>query len=202
MLNEATMAETGQAAGFLPGNQQSNPDGRLRVVFGPFPHPNSDKSALEGRPIFDDILYITIYVPGERDVVHRKAHERDFARFPFQYQAWMNKKNQDYAGGTPLKVVPWLTLGQVKELEYFNCYTVEQLANMPDSNIAKFHGVQKLKQNAKDFLQAAKDAAPLIQMRSEMDQKDSQISALNEQIKALTERMDKMAAKEAAKEAA
>jgi len=87
-------------------------------------------------------------------------------------------------------------------LEYFNCYTVEQLANMPDSNIAKFHGVQKLKQNAKDFLQAAKDAAPLIQMRSEMDQKDSQISALNEQIKALTERMDKMAAKEAAKEAA
>lgn len=199
MLNEATMAETGQAAGFLPGNQQQqNADSRLRVVFGPFPHPNTDKTVQEGRPIFDDILYITIYVPGERDVVHRKAHERDFARFPFQYQAWLNKKNQDYAGGTPLKVVPWLSLGQVKELEFFNCYTVEQLANMPDSAAKNFLAIQKLKQNAKDFLQAAKEAAPLITMRAEMDQKDNQIAALNEQMTQLLARMDKMAAKEAA----
>jgi hypothetical protein len=193
MLNEATMSETAQAAGFLNGAQpnQQQADARLRVQFGPFPQINQEKTTAEGRPIYDDILYIMIYVPGERDVVHRKAYEGDKQRFPFQYQAYMNKQNQDTAGGTPLKVVPWLTLGQVKELEFFNCYTVEQLAAMPDSNISKFHGIQKLKQNAKDFLAAAKEAAPLIAMRAEIDQRDDQIAALQNQMADLVKRLDK-----------
>jgi hypothetical protein len=201
MYGEATISETSQAAGFLPGGNgqtQQQGDARLRVTFGPFAHPNLDKSALEGRPIYDEVLYITIYVPGERDIVHRKAYPNDHQRFPMQYQAYKNRENQDYAGGTPLKVVPWLTIGQVKELEYFNCYTVEQLANMNDSAIGKFHGVMKLKQQAKDYVQAAKEAAPLTAMRAEMDQKDGQINALTDQIKQLTARLDKMADKKAA----
>lgn len=194
---EASISETSQAAGFLPGGNgqnQQNADSRLRVTFGPFPQINEDKSGLEGRPIYDEVLYITIYVPGERDIVHRKSYERDYQRFPFQYQAYRNKQNQDFAGGTPLKVVPWLSLGQIKELEFFNCYTVEHLANMPDSAAGKFQAIQKLKQNAKDFLQLAKEAAPMTQMRAEMDQKDSKINTLEDQIRQLTARMDIMAA--------
>jgi hypothetical protein len=200
MIGEATIAETSQAAGFLPGGGQGQPsaDARLRVVFGPFAHPNADKSVLEGRPIFDEITYITIYVPGERDIVHRKAYQRDFDRFPFQYQAFLNKKSQDHAGGTPLKVLTWMSIGQVKELEFFNCYTVEQLANMPDSAAKNFLAIQGLKTRAKDFLQASKEAAPLLALRTELDQRDSQISALQAQINDLVKKLDKKADAKAA----
>lgn len=189
---EATMNETAQAAGFLPGGSgQQNGDQRLRVVFGYFPQIDQNESTAQGRPIYKDVEYITIYVPGERDIVHRKAWENDYNRFPMQYQAFKNKQNQDHAAGTPLKVVPWLSLGQVKELEFFNCYTVEQLANMPDSAASKFQAINKLKAQAKDFLEAAKGAAPAVQLRAELEQRDGKIKVLEDQMTELLSRLTK-----------
>lgn len=177
MRAEADYSMTDQAMG---GSAQMNEaDKRLRVHFGFFPHINQTKSAVEGRPIYDEIVYVTIIVPGERDVVHRPAWEKDYNRFPLQYQAFLNKKDQDAGSGTPLSVLTWLTAAQKKELEFFNCYTVEQLANLADSAASKFMGIQALKVRANDFLKAAKEAAPLLTMRAEMDKKDEQLSAAN-----------------------
>lgn len=177
-------AEYGITAQAMEGNR-AMPDSRLRVQFGLFPQIDQDASDKEGRPIYKEVEYITIMVPGERDIVHRAAWRMDYERFPQQYAAFKNKQNQDAASGTPLKLVPWLTLGQVKELEYFNCYTLEQLASMPDSSAQKFMQINKLKQLAKDHVQAAKEAAPLTAMRAEMDVKDSRIAALENQMKEL-----------------
>lgn len=181
-MHEATMGEMA-LADYAGGNRQAgNGDERLRVQFSTFPQINEDKSAQEGRPIFDEKEYITIMVPGERDVVHRAVWAKDLQRFPLQYQAFKNKQNQDTASGTPLKMVTWLTPGQVKELEFFNCHTVEQLANMADSAASKFMAIQRLKTLAKDYLKAAKEAAPLTAMRDELDKRDSQIAALQNQM--------------------
>lgn len=188
MLQEATYELTAQAF----NGQPSKDDGRLRVQFSLFPHLNEEKSSKEGRPIYDEREYIMIMVPGERDIVHRPVWNRDLERFPHQYQAFKNKQNQDAVSGTPLKVVPWLTLSQVKELEYFNCYTVEQLANMPDSTASKFMALQKYKQLAKDFLQAAKEAAPLTAMRAELEQRDNQLAAQQAQIVELAKQLEAM----------
>lgn len=190
-LAEAEFNLTAQAMDQMSG-QRSNHDARLRVQFGLFPEPDQEASVAAGRPIFRDAEYITIMVPGERDVVHRKAWRLDFERFPQQYAAFQQKRDQDAVSGTPLKAVTWLTQGQVKELEYFNCTTVEQLANMPDSTAQKFMQVNKLKQLAKDYLQAAKEAAPLTAMRAEMDKKDDQIAALSKQVADLAARTEEM----------
>lgn len=186
MLAEADYGLTDQA--MRKSNQGI--DSNLRVQFGTFPHLDQDASDKEGRPIYKEETYIMIMVPGERDIVHRPAWEKDYDRFPQQYAAFKNKQNQDHASGTPLKVVPWLSLGQVKELEYFNCYTLEQLATMPDSTAQKFLQINKLKQLAKDHIQAAKEAAPLTAMRAEMDQKDSQINILSQQVAALAKQVE------------
>lgn len=195
---EADYAMTADAM----GGQTNEADKRLRVNFGYFPHINQTKSTEEGRPIYDEIVYVTIMVPGERDVVHRPAWEKDYGRFPMQYQAFLNKRDQDAGSGTPLKMVTWLSAGQVKELEFFNCYTLEQLANLSDASAAKFMGVQSLKQRAKDFLVAAKEAAPLLTIRAEIEKKDqdlaAQARALEEQgarIKALEKALENMASK-------
>lgn len=186
MLAEAEYGITEQAL----RRNNTGVDANLRVQFDTFPHLDQDASDKEGRPIYKEEVYIMIMVPGERDIVHRPAWEKDYERFPQQYAAFKNKQNQDQASGTPLKVVPWLSLGQVKELEYFNCFTLEQLATMPDSTAQKFLQINKLKQLAKDHLQVAKEAAPLTAMRAEMDQKDGQIAALTNQVSDLAKQVE------------
>lgn len=184
---EADYGLTSQAMG--DRSQQSEGDRRLRVQFSMYPEIDQAASATEARPIYKDAVYIMIMVPGERDVVHRRAWEKDFDRFPQQYAAFKNKQSQDAVSGTPLKLVTWLTLGQVKELEYFNCFTVEQLANMPDSTAQKFLQINKLKQLAKDYLQAAKEAAPLTAIRAELDSRDNEIATMKKQIADLLKRV-------------
>ena len=179
-LQEATYGETAQAM-----DKVDKGDENLRVSFASFPHYNEAKSNAEGRPIFDMKTYVTIIVPGQQDVVHRVAWSKDFHRFPRQYQAFLNNQNQDQASGTPLRVLTFLQANQIKELEYFNCVTVEQLASLADNITGRFMGLQGLKQRAKDFLEEAAKQAPLVKMRAELEDRDAKISTMQEQMKQL-----------------
>src|SRR5687767_106182 len=107
--------------------KQSEADKTLFVQFNLEPHQNQEKTAKEGRPIFEEREYIMIMVPGDKDsIVHRPAMESDKQRFWDRYDRWKRKIGDERGSGTPLKMVPWLNSSQVKELEYFNCYTLEQ----------------------------------------------------------------------------
>lgn len=193
-LQEASFEMTAQAM----DRATSKDDEKLRVTFNNYPHLNQEESSKQGRPIYDEKTYVTIIVPGQQDIVHRLAWRMDFERFPKQYAAYKNNQNQDIASGTPLKLVPWLTLGQVKELEYFNCFSVEQLANMADSVASRFMGIQKIKQLAKDYLQAAKEAAPLTAMRAELDKRENDLTVATNTIAEMGKRLEALE-KEAAK---
>lgn len=165
-------------------------DKRLMVQFNHHPHLDQDASAKEGRPIYKDRVYVMIIVPGDKDsIVHRPAYEADFRRFPRQYAAFKNK-DQQAVEGTPLRLVPWLTASQIKELAYFNVITVEQLADVSDNLAPNFHGLQKFKRMASDMLKAAKEAAPLTEMRSQLEQRDSQIAALQQQVSELAKKLE------------
>lgn len=172
-------------------------DENLRVQFSLFPVYNKDKSDKEGRAIYDEQVFVTIIVPGQTDIVHRQAWERDFKRFPRQYQAFQANKDQDAASGTPLAVLTWLSAAQVKELEFFNVRTVEQLANMPDSVAGRFMAIQQLKARAKDFLDAAAKAAPLTRMRAEIEERDAKIGVLESALEQLKARLDAIEAEAA-----
>lgn len=166
---------------------RQNPDDRLNVKFSMMPVEDEEASSKEGRPIYKEKLFVTIIVPGERDVVIRQAWQKDFDRFPRQYAAFKNGQNQDAVSGTPLKIVPWLSQSQVKELEFFNCHTVEQLAELADTHAHKFQQIQKLRTLARDYLQAAREAAPLTAMRAELDKRDNEIETMKRQIQELSQ---------------
>jgi hypothetical protein len=178
MYQEATYDLTAQAFDRQPDKGDEN----LRVKFGNYPHFNSQKSNDEGRPIYDERCYVTIMVPGQQDIVHRVAWRKDYERFPKQYQAYKNDQDQDLVSGTPLTALTWLHANQLKELEYFNVKTVEQLANVADSTAGKFMALQNLKQRANDFLAASKDSAHLTQMRAELEDRDEKISTMQAQL--------------------
>lgn len=197
MLTEATYDATKMAFDQQNGVRQEEDDKRLLVLFSIRPHQNKEKSLLEGRPIYDDREFVTIMVPGDKDtVIDRPASQMDRDRFATRYAAFKNKHNQELASGTPLSSMTFLTAGQVKELEFFNCHTVEQLADLADSNSQRFMGIQQLKRMAQDFLRAAKEQAPLTAMRAALDQKDQELLEAKEAIKELAERLKAVEAKQ------
>lgn len=153
-------------------------DKSLNVTFSMEPHHNTEKSAREGRPIYDDREYVKIQVPGDKDsVVERPVTEIDRRRFADKYAAFKAGRSQELSG-TPLTAVAWMSKSRVRELEYFGVRTLEQLANMSDEAAQKFMGINLLRSYARDHIAAAAEAAPLVSMRTELEAKENEISAL------------------------
>ncbi len=182
---EADYGMTEQA--FIGGEQNARyaEDGKLFVTF--FKHPREDKAASlkEGRPIYKDDDYVRIMVPGDKDsIVVRPARTLDKQRFAKQFAAY-EAGEKEYLDGMPLKAWPMVSRGQVEELKYFGCHTVEQLADLADIHVQKFMGMGTLKDKAKAYIQAAKENAPIIQLNAALEERDSEISALHEAVEDL-----------------
>tara|TARA_R110000744_G_scaffold262996_2_gene377481 strand:+ start:2467 stop:3144 length:678 start_codon:yes stop_codon:yes gene_type:complete len=148
-------------------------------------HPSEDKekSAEEGRPIFSDKEYIRIMVPGDKTtLVQRPVRlgmfpKNDNHRFGTQYAAFKEGNGQNLSG-TPLAEWAMISRSQVKELEHFNCRTVEQLASMPDTAVQNFTGVSNLRTLAKRYLEDAKEGSAMTKMQAELDERDNRLDSM------------------------
>lgn len=144
------------------------------------------KSLEEGRPVFKDVEYIDIRVPGQRDsMACRPASARDIERFPRHYHAFKERTELPQEG-TPLSEWPAISRSQAEELSFYNVKTVEQLAELSDTHASQFMGIQALKRQAKDWLEVAKEQAAANNLRKELEQRDEMIASLQEQINELT----------------
>lgn len=153
-------------------------DERLAVRFFRKAKQNPDKTAAEGRPIFDEFDYIQIMVPGDRGSAHvRPIRPADLVRFRQQYDHWKETQNNDMVSGTPIDVLG-LSLAQVEEYRYFGVRTVEQMAELRDDICQKLMGAINIKQKAIAYLQIIKDEAPLRKVQVELDKRDNEIEAL------------------------
>lgn len=169
---------------------QDPADARLWVRFHLHPVQDQTASAAEGRPIFKELEYITIMVPGDKDnIVEREVWEQDRARFAKQYQHWKST-GQEAISGTPLEAYPGVTRAQVEELKFFGVRTVEDLAGIADAHAAKFMGIQALKQKAKTFLAAAAGSVPAHKVQADMEQKDMEIAALQRTLKEMGDKLE------------
>jgi hypothetical protein len=181
---------------------QSNPNSgseKLYVTFDLHQKHNKEKSDAEGRPIFDDVEYIRIIVPGDKqNEIHRPANDFERRRFARQY-AEFKAGTREAQSGMPLKEWTGISASQAKELEHFHVYTVEQLAGLSDANIQNIGPIRGLQAKAKDYLEKAAGNAPLEKMRAELTEKDSTISAMKQQMEAMGKRLDELTKAQAQK---
>jgi hypothetical protein len=168
--------------------QQFKDDAKLVVRFEFMPIKNHVKSIEQGRPVFDDVEYITIIIPGQRDNLVTEVTEQYRNRFAKQYENWKSR-TEDPTSGTPLKELPWMSVSQVAEFSALNVKTVEQLLGLSDAVAQKFMGFQQLKARAQRFLDAAKDAAPDLKMEAALQARDEQITLLQSQMQDLMKRL-------------
>jgi len=160
---------------------QSDDDKRLVVEFYMAAVKDEGKSAEAGRPIFNDVPMIKIITPGSRDVYTNKALQVYRERFPKHWDRFQRRIVQ-IVEGTPLEEVPFLTVSQIAELKALNCLTLEQLAGIADTHGSKFMGFNGIKAKAVAYLEAAKSAAPITQLKAELERRDAEIITLQQQV--------------------
>lgn len=175
----------------------TNPDAALVVDFYTRPVQNMFETTKQGRPVFSDVIYVRIQIPGMKESIHdtpaRMEHKQ---RFPIQWAFYENKTKGDAREiGTPLAEWPILTRSQAEEFRAMKFFTVESIANASDANIANLGMIggmspHALRQKAQAFLKSAADSAFPQQLAEEVAKKDTEIADLKAQIAAIAAKLE------------
>jgi hypothetical protein len=146
---------------------------------------NETKSAAEGRPIYDDTIFVKIFTPGDRNnIIDRPATEIDKRRFHKQFAAFQGNKEQ--VTGTPLAEWPIMSRSMTEELRYFGFQTVEQLAQASDEATSRMAGLASFKAKAIAYLElAAGSTKPIEKLTGDLEQVKAENRQLAEAVKQL-----------------
>lgn len=161
-------------------------DDSLFVVFYMGIVRDEEKTANEGRPIFNDVECVRIIIPGDKNLVNdRPASKADKQRFAKQYALFQQGKSEDeQVSGTRLSEWPAMSSrAQVHELAHLGIKTVEQLANVRDDIVGKVPGLMQLKQHAAVYLARAEKGAEAGKIAKRMQESDSEIESLKNSLK-------------------
>lgn len=177
-----------------------NPNSRLVVFFHKKAKKNNFRSEQEGRPIFDDVIYIKKMVPGDSlSIIDRPMYESDKNEFPMQWAHFQNKQEGDQmVSGTPLIEWPIISTAQAEELRAMKFYTVENIASASDAQLQRIGMMagmspHSFRDKARLFLNKAKDLADdskreeeLATLREEnakiKSETDAKLAAMQEQM--------------------
>lgn len=166
----------------------------ITPVFYFEPIKNPSKTAEEGRPIFDQVECVKLFVAGDQlNQITSPVDERIRERFPVQYAAWRDKKEAMHISGTPIRQWPLLQPNQIAEFEALKIFSVEALAQVPDVSLMKSQGLREWRDKAKVWLETNKDANVAVKyaeenarLRDDMEVLKKQLVELSEQVVSLS----------------
>jgi hypothetical protein len=168
-----------------------NADSRLAVKFEKREVQNADRTQEEGRPIFEEKIFIKIVVPGDSlSEIDRQVYESDKNRFPIQWANFMNRIGDDASySGTSLKEWPLITSTQAEELRGIKFHTVESIAMATDQSIQKLGMLAGMsphtfRDKAKAFLKMAKEGADVAQREEEINKLKEENAKIREETNA------------------
>lgn len=166
-------------------------DSNLFVQFFVKARKNNAKSETEGKPAFDNVEYVRILLPGDKNTeVIRPAHDGDRERFARQYAAFQAKRDQAMEG-TPIEQWPVMDPATVEMCKEVKLFTVEQIAGLNDQQIQKLGmGFRELQKKAKAFLAFAKDTALPQKQAAEIERLAADNADLKRQLAELAARVD------------
>jgi hypothetical protein len=174
----------------------NNPDSRLWVQFYRKPIENSYQSQLQQRPVFDDVDFVKIMVPGDKlSIIDTPVRDDHKKRFPVQWADYKNRtEGQSGISGTPITEWPRISAAQAEELRALKFYTVESIASASDAqlqHIGMIAGTSAFtfRDDARRFLSLALAAAKereadekLAQAKAELERKEAEFTAKMEEM--------------------
>lgn len=141
---------------------------------------NPRKSEEAGRPIHDDVEYITIFWPGDKTKeIVRPVRTEDKAKYAPEYTAFQEKREQ-LMSGTPLSAWGVLHESTVADLRAIKVFTVEQLAGLSELGIGNLGmGAHDMVAKAKAYLNKGTEAERL---RAQVAELTRQLADLQAQL--------------------
>lgn len=156
---------------------------------------DEEESEKVGRPIFRDVDFITIYIPGDNTLrIERPVRNSDKLQYPRLWEAYKSGHAAP-AVGTSIDELTFLPASLRATYKAAGVKTVEDLANMNDAAAQQFVGNHEHRRKAKAYLEAARGNAPIEAMSAELRKRDETIAALQAQMVALQEQMSKRQSK-------
>jgi hypothetical protein len=175
-------------------------DKNLLVSFYTKAVKNNFRSENEGKPCFDNVEYVKILLPGDKNTeVDRPATVDDKERFAQQYARFLQKK-EAVIEGTPLEHWPVMDPATVEDCKASKIFTVEQVADLSDMQIQKLGmGYRELSKKAKAFLEYAKDTALPQKQAAEIERLHADNGELKRQLAELAARVEAQETKKSRK---
>lgn len=137
----------------LAGDKSDNARPRfyLRPVYMRF------ESEKQGNPVYKDVEYVEIHVPGEiKNIVDRKVRDADKERWRPQYAAFKAQESKEF--GTPIHNLPNLHPSQIALMQHINIRSIEDLASLTDSGLETLGpGARELQKMATAYLEKSDD---------------------------------------------
>jgi hypothetical protein len=150
---------------------------------------NREKTAKEGRPIFDEIPSISIQWPGQDETV-RRIEPQDIHDYPELY-ARFKAGSEPVTEGTPLAEWPMMSGSAMRELQYLGFKTVEQLAAATDDVKRKLGPLSKFVKLAKDWLEAASSTQnDVAKMKQQLEKAEARAAALEHKLELFMQRVE------------
>jgi len=150
---------------------------------------NREKTAKEGRPIFDEIPSISIQWPGQDETV-RRIEPQDIHDYPELY-ARFKAGSEPVIEGTPLAEWPMMSGSAMRELQYLGFKTVEQLAAATDDVKRKLGPLSKFVKLAKDWLDAANSTQnDVAKMKAQLEKAEARAAALEHKLELFMQRVE------------
>ena len=154
------------------------------------------KSLEVGAPQFVQKDYVKVIFPGEKDFVDREVKENDKYRWPQQWAAYQQGREQ-MPEGTPLAVLFPINPEIVENLRSLKFQTVEQLANATDTAIQSIGlGGREWNTKAKKFLEAANGAAGFHKITRELEDAKLKNDQLEKLVRDLSARLEVLEAED------
>ena len=170
------------------GSKARQLDDQLLVKFFYKTRQDMTESKIQGRPVFKEVEYIDIKVPGDRNSgVCRPARDKDRQRFPKHYEAFKNRVEAPVVG-TPLAEWAKIPRSAVEQLAFAHVKTVEQLAVLSDTYAGQIHGGNGYKKMAQDYLkraEAEKAVGDVVALKEENERLKAQLEELTKRMEAV-----------------
>lgn len=147
------------------------------------PVKNETKTSEAGYPVYDSLPRVRLFVAG--DPYNQVTHPLDDAqkeRFPIEYKAWVEKKTAMHISGTPLRQWPLLGPAEIASFEEMKIFSVQALAQIPDSSLQRAYGLREWRDKAKAWLDSAGDHNAAVRYAEENRALRDDIAALKDQM--------------------
>lgn len=174
--------------------------------------PNKYLTEHLARPIFDDVIFVEVISPGSRDSspvfelvrYYNEASDQPEPGYGSKYKEYEKYVNDFLGGenadksltGTPLSVWPEMTRSLAMSFRAQEIYTVDALAQVPDSALPKLGPEgRKWREKAAAYLDAAKGGAGAAAALAELEVARNDNEDLKRQVTELSQAVAELQAK-------